>query len=90
MKQIFKYELKPQHQHVITMPSGAQVLRAEAQHEIVVIWALVDPVADLEVRYFSTYYTGAEMPDDPGTYVGTAQLHHGRTVIHVFERRKAS
>jgi hypothetical protein len=31
------------------------------------------------------YGTGHDMPDDPGQYVGTFQMHGGALVFHLFE-----
>lgn len=84
---IRKYPLLPQHRNDILLPLGANILCTQEQHGEVTLWAMVnsDPSVSLAVRTFTTYYTGVEMPDDPGTYIGTVQLHNGATVIHVFE-----
>lgn len=86
MNTIFKYTLEPMRKQYIKMPAGARILSVQGQHDKVAIWALVETGIN-EIRCFTTYITGAELPADPGTYIGTAQLHNGATVIHVFEEK---
>jgi hypothetical protein len=45
----------------------------------------VDPGAKTYPRTFRVYGTGHNLPDDPGQYVGTFQIHNEGLVFHVFE-----
>lgn len=83
MKTIWKWTLQPK--TTISMPAGAQLLAVQEQYGQPQLWALVDPTAAPSPRHFSIYGTGHEMPDNPGQYVGTFQMHAGQLVLHVFE-----
>lgn len=73
-----------------SMPRGATVLHAQLQRDEPVMWALVDPSQPQEQRAFSVYGTGQELPDDPGEYIATFQMHGGALVFHVFERKRTA
>jgi len=49
------------------------------------MWALVDPEVEKETRHFVSFGTGHDVPDRPMTFTGTAHLHGGMLVFHVFE-----
>lgn len=83
---IWKYPLDVTGTIDIPMPRGAVVLDVQAQHNTVVLWALVDPALSLEVRRFSVYGTGIEIEGDPGIDLATVQLFGGSLVLHVFEK----
>ena len=83
-KTIWKFTLAPG--FGVPMPIGAEVLHAAGQGADVCVWALVDPTAPEERRYFDVYGTGHPMPAEPGRYVGTVHLP-GPLVFHVFDRR---
>jgi hypothetical protein len=85
---IWKYQIGT---HVVTdstieveMPKGAKILHAQTQREIPCVWALVDPDANLETRYFYIVGTGDDMPSD-GRYVGTVSQQDGVYIWHIFE-----
>lgn len=67
------------------MPIGAEIIHVHEQHGDICLWAIVDPAADTETRRFLIYGTGWEMPDAPGTYIGTGHMAGGDYVFHVFE-----
>ena len=83
MKTIWKWTL--QRETTIDMPLGAKLLTVQEQHGEPQLWALVDPDAKTYQRTFRVYGTGHGLPDDPGEYVGTFQMHCGTLVFHVFE-----
>ena len=83
MKQIWKYVIDPAAE--IDMPWGAEILCIQAQNDVACMWALVDPTARTIKRKFSVYGTGQVIPEVPGKYLGTFQLHGGSLVFHVFE-----
>lgn len=86
MRRVFKYEVPFHDELVIPMPKGAQLLRFGAQHDQCVVWALVDPDAPAEERWFILRGTGHSIERQPEqlNYVGTAQLPSG-LVFHLFE-----
>lgn len=68
-----------------SMPTGAEIIHTHEQFGAICLWAIVDPAADTETRRFLIYGTGWEMPDEPGTYIGTIHMHGSALVFHVFE-----
>lgn len=84
MKTIWKYTLSAV--STIEMPMGAQLLTVHEQNNEVCMWALVDASQETEYRSFCVYGTGQEVPKQPMLYIGTALLHSGTLVLHVFER----
>ena len=82
-KTIWEFPLYP-NDTSIQMPSGARLLTAREQGDAICVWAEVDPDAGNEVRGFNVFGTGHEMPENPGSYLGTAMLEGGRFVFHVY------
>ena len=77
----------------LQIPVGAQFLRVDSQHNLPVIWFLVEPNAPTEAKAFAVVMTGQNFTPGgtgPGSlcYKGTAQLHGGSFVLHVFEVRR--
>jgi hypothetical protein len=75
----------------LQMPKGAQILslQVDQKNNHPTIWALVDPNADVEERYFELFGTGTEVYEDMGIerkYIGTYQYQRGEFVGHLFER----
>ena len=83
MKTIWKWTLKPE--TTIDMPHGAKLLAVQEQHGEPQLWALVDYGAKKYPRTFRIHGTGHDLPDEPGQYVGTFQMHGGALELHVFE-----
>ena len=87
-KQIWKYAIEPG-LTTLEMPKGAQILSGHVQSETPHIWAMVDPSAEREKRYFLCYGTGYEMLDAPNTeqhFIASYVMRGGTLVVHVFER----
>lgn len=84
-KRIFKYELSVDGTN-ISMPVGAEILTVQSQNRTLCLWALVDPEAAKEIRYFEVFGTGHPIGYDAGVsreYIATVQ--DGGFVWHVFE-----
>lgn len=85
MKTIWKYEIFPE--ATIEMPVGSKILDVQVQFDKPCIWVLVN--SDVTVkkvkRRFICYGTGHSIPDYPGEFIGTFQLHGGGLVFHLFE-----
>ena len=86
MKKIYKYQIAITDEIYLSMPKGAQVLSVQVQHDIPVIWALVDPDAPVVERHFHLEATGHQLPDLMGRFIGTIQILEGDLVFHLFER----
>lgn len=83
MKQIWKYEITPDCSYEI--PINGEILTVQLQHNIPVIWVLVNPEHDRELRHFMIFGTGHDIPDTMMEYVGTCQLENGFLIFHIFE-----
>lgn len=67
----------------IDAPVGAEMLCAREQHEQICVWFRCDPSAKTEKRKIAIVGTGHPAPAD-GRYLGTAALHGGSLMFHVF------
>ena len=70
---------------IVEFPRGATILSVQTQAGVPTVWALVDPAAPLEAIPVAIYGTGHDLPDDPGRFIGTFQLHGGALVLHAFQ-----
>lgn len=84
-KTIWKAALEPTDVQEIDVPTGATMLCAREQYEQVCVWFMCDPSAPIERRKIAIVGTGHPAPDD-GQYLGTASLHGGRLMLHVFAK----
>lgn len=90
---IFKYTVALQRADgrvEVSMPRDAQLLDVQVQRETLCLWARVAPDAEMVPRTFAVFGTGHAIDSDAFkslAYVGTAQLHGGALVLHVFEER---
>ena len=86
-KTIWKFAFEINDEIVIEMPKGAKILTVQVQNGLAFIWALVDPDAEKEKRYFDLYGTGhpIDMSIDRW-YVGTFQIAGGDLVFHLLGR----
>ena len=92
MKSIWKFELNPANLRDPTnlraiIPTGAKLLTAQGQNDKICVWAEVDTDAEREEVLFEVFGTGHEIPEQLGAsreYVGTAQIHGGALVFHVY------
>ena len=82
---IWKFRLDPSTAYLGAIPVGAKLLTVQEQDGDAVLWALVDPKAQVIRRGIGVYGTGHLMPEDPGVYVGTFQLRAHGLVFHVFD-----
>lgn len=87
MLTVFKYPLHFDDYQSISIPSGAVLLSVRMQHEIPMLWALVDPSHSLEYRNFRMAGTGHTISENPESlrFVDTFLVDDGLLVFHVFE-----
>ena len=83
MTRIWKYTITPS-VLFYSMPEGAKILAAKEQDNEVCIWVEVDHNRPIEMRKIMIYGTGHSIPQEPQEYVGTAHLHNGALVLHVY------
>jgi len=82
---VWKYEMPETCLGQFEMPIGAEILCAKEQHGRVCIWALVDPMAELEERVFLMYGTGHAINRSNDGYIDSVLLMGGNVVYHLFE-----
>lgn len=83
---IWKYRLDSLGLTKISIPGASKILSVGEQGGYVCFWVEVTPTEPLRERTFAVYGTGHNMPDDPGTYLGTAMLMGGMLVYHLYEQ----
>lgn len=89
---IYKYNLDPHKidtPQVVSMPVGARVLsagvQATANGEVtIVVWAEVEPEAEMEANPFYIAFTGSDTPAGP-TWRHLTTLQVGGYVLHIYE-----
>lgn len=84
-KAIWKFTLTVPMRCPVLMPEDAQILTVGVQGSSIRMWALVDPKAVQNTRYFNVYGTGHPHPGT-GDYIGTAFIDE--LVFHVFEEKE--
>lgn len=83
---IFKYPLEVTDRQTVHLPYNSKILTVQLQHEKLQLWALVDELENLSVPItIAIYGTGNPMPNNPGDYISTFQMHGGSLVFHVFD-----
>lgn len=83
---IWKYRLNIIDEQQLFLPVDAKILTVQTQHGTCCLWTLVNEENTAkEFRKIAIYGTGNPLPDNPGEYIGTFQMHGGDLVFHVFE-----
>lgn len=82
---IIKYRLDPVKVQVIEVPEGAEPIEVHEQEGCACIW-FMRPAGTrlLQAHAVTCRSSGEELSPRDGTYIGTAHIHEGRTVVHVF------
>ncbi len=82
---ILKYRLDPVKRQTIDLPAGSHISHVHEQDGAVCLW-VIRPAGLLltHERQVTCLSTGEPVPADAGRYIGTAHVHGGRTVVHVF------
>lgn len=82
---IWKSILEPTNTQEIMVPRGAEFLCSQGQFDQICVWFRCDSSAPKEPRTIEIVGTGHEAPGTDGRYIGTAALHGGQLMFHVFE-----
>ena len=81
-QRVLKYWLDKAPRTVLSIPADARIVCVHEQNEHVSIWLVTKDHRDVSRRVaFNCTSTGQEVA---GYYVGTAHIHGGNTVVHVF------
>lgn len=81
---IWKLPLRVENKQSIEVPLGAEFLCAREQHDKICVWFRGEPGADRVRIAIEIVGTGHPAPAG-GRYLGTAALHGGDLMFHVFE-----
>ena len=93
MKTIFKYPVPITDKFSMKLPEGAEILTFQAQSysSQSCIWAIVNPDAKKETRYFNIVGTGHPIENRKSLkYIGTSLPDNGIVVWHLFEEVKSN
>ena len=83
MSVIYKYPIKIVDEQTIDMPFGANIISLQMQNGAAVMWAIVNPKANLTSVKIRIFGTGEEIPSGSALrYIGT--IHDRKFVWHVF------
>jgi hypothetical protein len=85
MQRVYKYPVRVADVFSVEIPRGAQLLDVQVQHGEPQLWALVNPDAAHERRWFRLAGTGHDIREAVKGHVGSFQLQAGSLVFHVFE-----
>lgn len=82
---ILKHALDATRRQIIEVPAGSVVTHVREQHGLATIW-FIRPAGMLLLHKWQVtcLNTGESIPPLSGDYAGTAHLHDGRTIVHVF------
>lgn len=83
MRTIYKYEVPMADEFIISLPVGAEILTIQIQHDLYMLWAIVDAVRKAENRTIIIRGTGHPLPDRPIKHISTVQQKS--FVWHFFE-----
>ncbi len=87
---VFKYQCEVTDKFRMELPEHAQILTVHMQKGFVCIWALVDPDAQMEFRWFRMVGTGHPIDVlESGSFVGTVFMG-AELVFHLFEIKAES
>lgn len=85
---IYKYTLPLDEgdKYIKSMPEDAEIIHVGAQGSLICIWAVINPLAEHEDRFFQIVGTGIQFnwSEDKSVHWGTVQM--GAFVWHVFEQ----
>lgn len=89
-KTIWKFTLDLVDEQQVSLPKDAEILSVQVQNGNICLWALVDPEAEKETRYFEIFRTGHLIYCDmriERKFIGTVQIsYESKLVFHVFVR----
>lgn len=83
---IYKYTLPLLAKTTLRMPAMSEILDVQLQGGTLAIWAIVNPLANVEQRQFEIYGTGSDLPEDYKYLMYIATVQDGAFVWHIFER----
>ena len=86
MNTIYKYDLDDVSETLLSLPSGAKILRVDFQGATPKLWAEVSTGAPLENRTIEVFGTGQEMPPGERVFINTFFTPEHTYVFHAYEK----
>lgn len=86
---IHKAVLQPADVQEIMVPEGAEMLSAGEQFNNICVWYRCNPAKPLQARKLAIVGTGHPVPDESGRFLGTAAMHGGEFMFHIFEQAQS-
>ena len=84
MKKIYKYQLEPEENQILSLPEDAKFIYTGMQKEKITIWVVIESMNRLRDYDIKIIGTGWNIPDyDSLRYIGTVQMITG-FVWHIF------
>ena len=87
MNEIWKFPITPANSHTL-MPKGSRILSVGNQREVIVCWAVVDPLQVHVPRRIIILGTGHSHLDEgifKLPFIGTVFLNKGTFAFHLFD-----
>jgi hypothetical protein len=85
---VYKYELEITGEQIVRLPFAAEILTVQMQGDKCYLWALVDPMNELEERTICIHGTGHPIPNGIKLkHISTLQIPHLGLVFHIFEKK---
>jgi len=82
---IYKYQLEIDDHQTVLIPCYYKLLHVETQNNTLCLWAIVDPEAETTLVKIRIVGTGHDFDPAGLNYIGSAKMHNGMLVWHVFE-----
>jgi hypothetical protein len=84
MRTIHKQLLQLTDVQYVKIPKGSTILTVREQYDAVCMWYSCDTEGRNEIKTIYIIKTGQHLPDEAETYLGTAVLHSGKLVFHIY------
>lgn len=80
---IYKFTIPLHSKTFAYMPKGANIISCQNQDGKITLWAICNPDAEKEKRFFAVVNTGEDFSNVSLNFISTVQI--GTYVYHVFE-----
>lgn len=85
VRKVFKYPLIVTDRQPVRIPVGHEFISLGVQDDTACLWAIVDPLQDLETIQILIHGTGHTIYETAGEFLGTFQLADGKFTGHVWK-----
>ena len=85
VKTIYKYEIPFDDEFKVNLPTGAEIVSVQSQHNTPHMWCIVETTAPTRPTSFILHGTGHPMNGHEGKHLASFQINNGSLVFHLFE-----